>query len=309
MILSTAIAAMVMGQGTASTRMVVAGYLPAFRFGQVQPEQLQGLTDVIVFSVQPTPEGEVDLVDVQASWLARLRAQRQTSKFRMLLTVGGWGRSAAFPEVARDAEKRKRFVDELIFFVEKEGFDGVDFDWEHPRGAEEEAGFVRLLRDLSAKLKPKKRLLTTSVAAWQRLPFGSVELLDRIHLTAYDHQGDHASLAGAERDVNTMLRKRVPASKIVLGMPVYGRSAAEFNKTASWAEIVSTHKPKPDQDVAGGFVFNGPGTVRKKVEFARSKGLAGVFLYEIGQDATAPNSLVEAAVKAAVPPARRAGRG
>ena len=40
--------------------------------------------------------------------------------------------SKKFSQVAADPAKRQIFLDSLIPFVKKYGFDGVDFDWEYP---------------------------------------------------------------------------------------------------------------------------------------------------------------------------------
>ena len=40
----------------------------------------------------------------------------------------------------------------------------------------------------------------------------------------------------------------------------------------------------PDQDEVDGFYFNGPTTIRNKVKLAQSSGLAGVMIWETGQD-------------------------
>ena len=39
--------------------------------------------------------------------------------------------------------------------------------------------------------------------------------------------------------------------------------------------------------------FNGLDTLRRKTQFARQSGLAGVMVWEIGQDAREPNSLIQ----------------
>lgn len=44
------------------------------------------------------------------------------------------------------------------------------------------------------------------------------------------------------------------------------------------------------EDFAGNFFFNGPATVRRKAAFAAQEGLAGVMIWEIGQDEDALHS-------------------
>jgi GH18 family chitinase len=43
-------------------------------------------------------------------------------------------------------------------------------------------------------------------------------------------------------------------------------------------------KPSDAKDFVGQFYYNGPETVRRKTAFAAAAGLAGVFVWELGQD-------------------------
>lgn len=56
--------------------------------------------------------------------------------------------------MALTAQNRKVFIDSLVSFMDKHGFQGVDLDWEYPvaedRGGREEdtANFVLLVKDM-----------------------------------------------------------------------------------------------------------------------------------------------------------------
>jgi chitinase len=54
----------------------------------------------------------------------------------------------------------------------------------------------------------------------------------------------------------------------------------------------------PDQDTVSGYYFNGSETIRRKVQLAKSDGLAGVMVWEIAQDTTDATSLLAAITKA-----------
>lgn len=58
-------------------------------------------------------------------------------------------------------------------------------------------------------------------------------------------------------------------------------------------------KPQPDADEAGGWYFNGIGTMRAKTRFAQTRKLRGVMLWELGQDSADETSLLRAVRQAA----------
>ena len=64
--------------------------------------------------------------------------------------------------------------------------------------------------------------------------------------------------------------------------------------------MVAQFKTKPDADVAGGFHFNGPATIRRKTIHAVRGGYGGVMIWELGQDTAGKASLLDA-VRAALP--------
>ena len=53
------------------------------------------------------------------------------------ISVGGWGNSDHFSEVAADVNKRKNFAKNIVKFVDYIGYDFVDIDWEYPTTAVE----------------------------------------------------------------------------------------------------------------------------------------------------------------------------
>ena len=61
----------------------------------------------------------------------------------------------------------------------------------------------------------------------------------------------------------------------------------------TYAEIKVRFRPKRGQDEAGGYYFNGPDTIAKKVKLAKERGLSGVMIWEIGQDAKGKDSLLK----------------
>lgn len=287
--------------GSAVRSLNVGGYLPAWRFPQLTSSRLEGVTDVIVFSVQPTAKGEVDIVDLSTSSLASLRRIKGASGFRTWLTVGGWSRSEGFAPTAASPQYRKRLIEEVAFFMEREGFDGVDFDWQNPKSAKELSDYALLIKEAKAFLSPRRRLVSASLRSWVNTPKSMWKNLDRIHLHSYDHDGRHSTLEDAQRDIDSILKAGAPAWKVQLGIPFYGRSLTDWKQAMGYGEINRKFSPKPYADEAGGFWFNGPDTVRAKVDLARDMKLGGIVVWEMGQDADGEMSLMRHLVALARP--------
>ena len=272
----------------------VVGYLPEYRVATLDPAALSGVTDCVFFSLEPTPDGGLDTARLTPAVLARLQALRRHARCRFWVTVGGWDRSAGFAPLAADVGKRQKFARALTAFCLSHGFAGADFDWEHPADAKQAADYSALLVDTHAAFAPRGLRLSVTVAPWQALDKQAIDAVDEVHLMSYDHPGRHSTLAQAQADTEAMLALGVPAFKLCLGIPFYGRGISDGSKTLAYADVVTQFHPKPSNDEAGGLSFNGPDTVRAKVRYAVEKHLGGVMVWELGQDAPGAASLLKA---------------
>ncbi len=270
----------------------IAGYLPDYRFGGFEIPMANGLTDLIVFSAELRADGTIDSKRIERCPWARLYDWEMKSGGRLWLTIGGWERSGHFAAVAQSAEKRKRFVDSVSEFAREHRMDGIDLDWEHPKTAEEERAYGDLLQALRAAFEPVGLKLSVTLAGWQKLNREAIEAVDFVQVMAYDHAGRHATFEGSVKDIETQSKAGVPISKIVFGLPFYGRDV-KTREAMTWQEIVTRFAPADDADDSGTMSFNGPATIRNKVRYAVDKGLGGVMIWEIGQDAPGDKALLK----------------
>lgn len=270
----------------------VAGYLPDYRFAEFDIATAQGLTDLIIFSAEPNEDGGIDLERLKNCPWPKLLELKTKHRVRLILTLGGWDRSTHFAHVAADASRRKAFADAVVRLALERRLDGIDLDWEHPKDASEQESYGALLADLRAAFEPYGLMLTVTIAAWQHLPVAAVDSVDFVQVMAYDHDKQHSTLEGAQRDLQQLVDARIPASKIVLGLPFYGRDVQSRNAT-TYREIIAKFCPDPEIDQVGLVYFNGPQTIQRKVELAIDSQLCGIMVWELGQDAPGDQSLLK----------------
>ena len=182
--------------------------------------------------------------------------KQQNPSLKVMLSVGGWG-SGRFSEMAASEQNRKAFVKDCRRKVDEFGLDGIDIDWEYPTQSsagissspDDTRNFTLLMRDLRRELGKKKLLTAATVCDAKYIDFKScIQYMDFVNVMAYDMGNPphhHAALypsaisshITSSQAVEEHLKAGVPASKLVMGMPFYGRGARddaglrEFDRT------------------------------------------------------------------------------
>ncbi|KAK2735703.1 hypothetical protein FQN57_001152 [Myotisia sp. PD_48] len=191
--------------------------------------------------------------------------KKKKPSLKLFLSIGGWDAGGkAFSVMARDAERRKRFIGSVEFLL-LFGFDGVDIDWEYPvaedRGGSEEdfVNYVTLLRELKMALGSQKGLsIAIPASYWYLRGFNIKELVkvvDWFNIMTYDIHGTwdglnkwtretinpHTNLTGIlfpskalrlqlieateiSDGLDLLWRNYIPPEKVMLGLGFYGRS-------------------------------------------------------------------------------------
>ena len=274
-----------------AAKPLVVGYLPHYRAGTIDKLQVEKLTDIIFFSISPKADGSLDTSRVKPEVLKKLTQRAHAKNTRVHICVGGWNLSGGFVPMTTNAKARAAFVRNLTTYVRAHRLQGADVDWEHPKGAAQIANYQKLLIELKRAFAPHRLWLTVAVPGWGDLiQPATFPFIDRIHVMAYDQGTPHAPFAGAVKELRHWESRKAPKVKLVLGLPFYGRNAQ--GATATYAEIIRKYEPKSGADIAGGFHFNGPATIRRKINFVLQQGYAGVMLWELGQDASGKASLL-----------------
>ena len=285
---------------------------------------------------------------------------------KTLISVGGWTWSGEFSDVALTAESRARFASSCADFMEQYGFDGIDIDWEYPGGGglasntsrpADKANFTLLLAALRIELDARGAaqgmdyLLTIAAPAGAD-KIANIEVdeihpyLDFINVMTYDLNGAWSPVSNfnaplyaspddpvSPPDLNVdaalqaYLARGVPASKVVMGIPFYGRGVqgvandggglfqphggAPFGTWDDWssgatgmfdyADIALNHLTRPGvqsywsphaqvpwlfDPATGLFIsYDDPTSVGLKAQYTAEKGLGGVMIWEMSNDA------------------------
>eukprot|EP01059_Diplonema_ambulator_P037344 TRINITY_DN983_c0_g1_i6.p1 TRINITY_DN983_c0_g1~~TRINITY_DN983_c0_g1_i6.p1 ORF type:complete len:132 (+),score=40.19 TRINITY_DN983_c0_g1_i6:512-907(+) len=103
-------------------------------------------------------------------------------------------------------------------------------------------------------------------------------------MMSYDQPKKHSTVGFMKESIVRGLR-RLPAAKMAVGVPFYSRNV----HTGDWKtyeDIVNRHGPLDEEvDQVGDDYFNGLQTIMHKVRYAKERGMGGVMIWEVGQDA------------------------
>jgi len=278
----------------ARANFVIAGYLPEYSIDSVDPDAGRYVTDVLLFSIEPEASGALSTSRVTPEHIARLQAMKVAHGTRLLICLGGWGRSTGFGPMATDVDAREAFIANLTRYCLDNGFSGADYDWEFPKNDAERDAYSRLIVETKQAFEPHGLLVTTALNKWQSLDANAYAALDRVHVMAYDMGKRHATPQASQEAAQRFIHEGVPRAKVCLGVPFYGRRIDKREVAATYANLVSKYSPDPGADRAGGFYFNGIATIRLKTRYAIDEGLNGIMIWELGQDTHDHTSLLRA---------------
>ncbi|KAF8070142.1 glycoside hydrolase family 18 protein [Lyophyllum atratum] len=186
--------------------------------------------------------------NLYGNFKAIYKLKKEHRHLKVLLSIGGWTYSPTFHPIVVNPALRAKFVSSSIKLLEDYGLDGLDIDYEYPSNDEQARGYVALLHELRAALDKHARdkhadykfLLTIAAPCgpdhYKKLHIAEMDkVLDFWNMMAYDFSGSWDQIANhqanvfggpisASESIHYYIAKGVPRSKIVMGMPLYGRS-------------------------------------------------------------------------------------
>jgi GH18 family chitinase len=280
----------------------IVGYLPSWS-GEPADIQYRGLTHINYAFLEPNCNGGYKPV-ANPGKLIELVALAHAYGVKVLasLSCSADSQIDAFKAISADVAVASHFIDSTLYLVNDYQLDGVDIDWEFP-DLDSADNYAALIHALGQKLHLEGKLLTVAVSAdavhGTAIRDSVVADVDFLNIMAYDdgyqkpgvHHSTYAFALGAMN--YWRLDRNARASKLVLGVPFYGRSLRDRH-SRTFKNILASDPDAPGKDISGEFGYNGFATLREKtLRLARNLG-SGIMIWHIAQDASGTASLLNA---------------
>lgn len=242
--------------------------------------------------------------------------RKQKPELKVLLSIGGWG-SGRFSEMAANDEYRRAFAADCDRVVKEFALDGIDIDWEYPTSSmanissspNDTENFTLLMQDIRAAIGNEKELTLATVASARYIDFKAIlPSVDFVNIMAYDmasapkhhsalYPSGHSGDITSDGAVTAHLKAGVPPSKLVMGMPFYGRggdgypSFQDYNKvgntdtqyTEKWDEVAQVPYLADKNDTLV-FGFENPRSLAIKCQYILDKDLLGGMYWDYSGD-------------------------
>ncbi|TCD71242.1 Endochitinase 1 [Steccherinum ochraceum] len=273
--------------------------------------------------------------NLYGNFKAIYKMKQQNRHLKVLLSIGGWTYSPKFHPVVVNPALRSKFVASAVRLLEDYGLDGLDVDYEYPQNEEQARGYVELLREMRyaldkhAQTKGANYRFLLTIAApcgpdnYKKLYIREMDqLLDFWNLMAYDFSGSWDQVANHQANVfggpvsgseaiNWYINQGVSRSKLIMGIPLYGRSfmntegpgsAFQGIGQGSWEQGVYDYRALPlpehqlfvDRNAVASWTYHRPSKElvsfdseevgRMKGEYIRNEGLGGSMYWELSGD-------------------------
>ena len=183
----------------------------------------------------------------------------QYPELKVKLQMGGWGKNAdGWSQMARDAQKRKAFVDECVAICQQYGIDGFDIDWEYPTYAAKDGdhvngaspadweNFVTLFKELREAMPDKILSYAASDSGKYTDNYGVLPYIDYINVMTYDEGNPpyhnaplyRSSIAGSRccaEAIDDIFhgQQKIPYQMMNFGLAFYGHGDGYKLKTGN----------------------------------------------------------------------------
>ncbi len=274
-----------------------------------------------------------DLQGSKTRWQNILNLKKTYPQLKICLSFthgvvnSGNKQGGSFSALCKSEDNMKRFAEDCLKFCQDNGIDGIDLDWEYPglswSGAAcdvscDTDNYVKLVKQLKETLGDKYTVSYAGYCSDKIAVTGGYRYIDIagmdpyvdfVNIMTYDLDAaphHHSALSDTRaykdcnRAVNAYLNAGVSPSKLVLGVPFYGRHSFSTSPTALTYKSILNMDAKtyrrnkwdaiancPYVETMQGVFFMGydnPKSIATKGAWVRQKGMAGLMYWEYDQD-------------------------
>lgn len=278
------------------------------------------LLDAVIYAfVEINPDGTLSIPSPKyLKEMVKLKSEKP--ELKVIAAIGGWG-ADGFSDAALTPSSRYNFAREVNKLINKYGLDGVDIDWEYPGTSaagikfrpEDKENFTLLLTAIRDVIGDEKWLSVAAVGDQLSINRSFeidkiAPLIDYFNLMSYDFTAGETGESGEKHQANLYESKLglpgysvdrwiknlesagMPAEKILLGVPFYGRLGAKITK--SYDELRKNYINKNgnefkfDSDAQAVYLVNNgqfvmsyddPLTIYLKSQYVLKNCLGGIF--------------------------------
>jgi hypothetical protein len=234
------------------------GYLPNYANFPVSKVNWKCYTILAWFSINGNSNGTVSgMTDANAKAFTTACHQNKT---KAIICVGGAGAGGAFQGATQNSVM-PTFVHNLVDFMKRNAFDGIDIDWEDGLNSQF-VPFMKMLNDTIIKTSPKP-LVTIATAQYLAASHApAYPYVDQLNIMSY-YDLLNSTKAPISGQVNAFTSRGVPKSKLGIG---YGYD-------------VDNEVDGPNE--CGNGPDGNPGDINAKILYSINNGCGGIMIWEI----------------------------
>ena len=255
----------------------VVGYLPTWKNINVTAIPFEKMTHINLSFVNPYNLSG-DLTSDNQSKFESVVTEAKKYGTKVFFSIGGAADNnnwASNTQLMAE-ETRGAFIQKLVDYCNKYGFDGIDVDIEGNNLGNADypyflfdviEAFHEEGKEVSAALAPNS--YTAKVSKSEAEVFG---YLDFLNIMSYDYagpwssEGQHSPFSRVQEGVNFFTSRGVKKENLVLGVPFYGYDWNNSGRSTSYANIVNNNADAENKDKVDKIYYNGIPTIEKKTQ-------------------------------------------
>ncbi len=288
-------------QTEAQTQMRIVGYLPDWSYRAYEELTFSNLTHINIAFCNPDANGEL-FCYIPDEKLHEIVTLAHEQDVKVMIALGGAGGCDNYQQYLENPEKMAAFNENIMEYCDRYDLDGLDLDIELGSSHTIWNYYADWCQSLRGLCDERGMEMSTATAQWVAVKVSpeTFALFDFVNVMAYDNDSDPVSHAGMNFSLSSLdyfrNQKQIPAQKLVLGVPFYGRGYTadgrlDWNSYVPFSEIIANNPENYHQDFMDGIAYNGADTMSEKCALGKQYG--GIMIWELSQDAKGEYSLLQ----------------